>query len=199
MIKRIDFEKNALTCNNLALDNGNLKFDVSSNDLSTLKAHVFVKRFLEERLPGKRNDLKDLREICPKASDGKEFSTKEYASEYMSEARLHDEIKYVYDRRTKEKFMGNTLEKPTMLLKREFNMETLEDSENLNKGHNYLLARDCKKQFNDDMDIERCMEKNLYMGRNECLFMQEQCGIRSEPLKKKKVNRYADIEQGDTF
>jgi hypothetical protein len=59
------------------------------------------------------------RKICPVFMK-EEFSLATVENSFMNDRKLADEIQYVLDRKTKEVYMGNTLEKPTMLLKRHF-------------------------------------------------------------------------------
>lgn len=47
---------------------------------------------------------------------------------------LGDEIKYVFDRQKKESQVGNTLDRPSMLMKKNYVRDTHTKDENLKKG-----------------------------------------------------------------
>ena len=53
---------------------------------------------------------------------------------YSAQIKLGDELVYTYDRRDKKTFMGNTLEKPGVILKREKVKETTETDQELAEG-----------------------------------------------------------------
>lgn len=76
------------------------------------------------------------RKICP-VYQKEEFLLAYVENSFLSERKLADEIQYVLDRKNKEIFMGNTLEKPTMLLKRHYNKETIQLEEQLQMGRDF--------------------------------------------------------------
>jgi hypothetical protein len=53
---------------------------------------------------------------------------------FMSDRQLSDEFRYVFDRKYAERTMGSTLEKPLLLMKRNFVQTTRFDTENLASG-----------------------------------------------------------------
>jgi hypothetical protein len=59
------------------------------------------------------------------------FKFAAYENTYLSEKNLSDEINYVLERKGKQTFMGNTLEKPSGLVKRHFNKKTTAETEHL--------------------------------------------------------------------
>ena len=56
---------------------------------------------------------------------------------YLSDNRMSDEMRYVFDRKQLESQLGNTLDRPTLLLKRNFVKNTDFDSEVMNTGSVY--------------------------------------------------------------
>lgn len=65
-----------------------------------------------------------------KAQEGTEsFELSSNSNVYLSEKSLSDEVKYVLERKRKNTFMGNTLDKPSSLLKRHFVKVTQQDQE----------------------------------------------------------------------
>lgn len=55
----------------------------------------------------------------------------------MSNKKVSDEIRYVFERKQLEGKLGNTLERPSLLIKKNFIKETSIDSENLGLGENF--------------------------------------------------------------
>ena len=55
----------------------------------------------------------------------------------MSNKKVSDEIRYVFERKQLEGKLGNTLERPSLLIKKNFIKETTIDSENLGLGDNF--------------------------------------------------------------
>lgn len=53
---------------------------------------------------------------------------------FMPNKKVSDEIRYVFERKQLEGKLGNTLERPTLLIKKNFIKETSIDSENLALG-----------------------------------------------------------------
>ena len=53
---------------------------------------------------------------------------------YQNNRQLSDEIRYVFDRKQLESQLGNTLDRPTLLMKRNFTRKTQMDDERLNTG-----------------------------------------------------------------
>jgi hypothetical protein len=52
----------------------------------------------------------------------------------MSNRKLGDEYRYVFDRATAERQLGNLLDRPSLLMKRLFTRQTEVDQENLASG-----------------------------------------------------------------
>ena len=53
---------------------------------------------------------------------------------------MADEIRYVFDRKQLESQLGNTLDRPTLLNKRNFVQKTTFDAENLHAGDQLNMA-----------------------------------------------------------
>lgn len=56
---------------------------------------------------------------------------------FESNNAIGDEIRYVFDRQKKDNRMGNTLERPSLLMKKLFTKTTSTNDEVLKKGTNY--------------------------------------------------------------
>jgi hypothetical protein len=59
------------------------------------------------------------------------FMFKNQPSIYMSNKKVSDEIRYVFERKQLEAKLGNTLERPSLLIKKNFIRDTNEDTETL--------------------------------------------------------------------
>ena len=55
----------------------------------------------------------------------------------MSNRELSDEFRYVFDRKYAERFLGNTLDRPKLLVKRHFLQNTTVSEEVLRDGSQY--------------------------------------------------------------
>lgn len=126
---------NYMTLENCTFDSAtnNLKLKIRGNQMSETKVHIMGYLHLAEN-----TELisRTSRKICP-VYQKEEFSLAYVENSYLSERKLADEIQYVLDRKGKEVFMGNTLNKPSMLLKRHYNKETTQLEEQLQLGKDF--------------------------------------------------------------
>ena len=60
---------------------------------------------------------------------------------YESNVAIGDEIRYVFDRKKRENKMGNTLDRPTLLMKKNLVRMTDTTKENLQMGSNYAANK----------------------------------------------------------
>lgn len=63
-----------------------------------------------------------------------QFVFRQQESIFMSNKKVSDEIRYVFERKQLEGKLGNTLERPSLLIKKNFIKETSVDNENLDRG-----------------------------------------------------------------
>jgi len=56
---------------------------------------------------------------------------------FMSNRTLGHEYRYVFDRATAERQLGNLLDRPSLLMKRLFTRQTETENENLGAGSNF--------------------------------------------------------------
>ena len=118
---KVNNDSHNLTINNSTYDEKNrqLKLKIASSKLDSTKVHLFLSNFYSNEKFSEM--VLDSKSLCPDVENVQTFEYNLRNNAYASEAVLSDEMKYVYDRRNKENFMGNTLEKPLALLKRELN------------------------------------------------------------------------------
>ena len=62
------------------------------------------------------------------------FRFHKWTNFYLSNRKLGDEFRYVFDRKYTQRFMGNQLDRPSLLLKRNFIRDTTFNEEVVNQG-----------------------------------------------------------------
>lgn len=160
-----------------------LKFKVMSSQLTTTKAHVMLNVFHPEKFA---NKMRSLRDTCPNFST-ENFSVDVMSNSYYNGSSIDDEIKYVLDRRQHEIYMGNFLEKPTLLLNRQFNKETVLNQEQLRKEKPYG-APDCAANMR--FNKKSCMVRGGVPARYPDDNYHGRQG---------RIRRWGDIEHGDLW
>jgi hypothetical protein len=65
------------------------------------------------------------------------FNFTQWKNIYLSNRQLSDENRYIMERKMQEKTIGNFLEKPTVLLKRNYIRDTTFNEEKLAEGSKY--------------------------------------------------------------
>lgn len=95
------------------------------------RVHVFANQFM-------MNYPSELRDSFEAANYNAIAMTKfpfaSWKNLYESDFQMSDEIMYVIDRQKQDSKMGNNLDRPTLLMKRNFLRTTATDQESLNKG-----------------------------------------------------------------
>ena len=90
--------------------------EVGGNEKLDWRAHVHVLP-LPSRRPQHHQHPFPPHRASPKYS---EFDFQNWRNFYLSNRELSTEFRYCFDRKTLPRFMGNTLPKPKLLLKRTF-------------------------------------------------------------------------------
>jgi len=98
--------------------------------------HVFGVQFLESDV---NRLIRDLENNLPEDNPTDAFLGLK-KSQYLNNRSLGDEYCYVLDRRNKSRYLGNTLEKPQVLLKRTFVRETQTNEEQLAQNQEFDSA-----------------------------------------------------------
>ena len=136
-----------LAYKDLKVDAGKVSFTVLSNNMSSVQVHAFAYSYVPTTFATMSQAIKSIK--VSETSESFKFSTNTNA--YLSEKSLGDEIKYVLERKRKNTFMGNTLEKPSSLLKRHFMRETNQDQEQLNVERDYGAAMKKRAGHKDNL------------------------------------------------
>jgi hypothetical protein len=122
-----------MSVSNKSFQDGKLKFKINCNNPSKLKAHILGFSFYPRHFGNMHNIA---RKMCPHYAR-ETFGFPYTENSYLSEKLLSDEISYVLNRKIKPSHIGNTLEKPPVLLKRHFNKDTNMDEEKLQTGQDF--------------------------------------------------------------
>ena len=126
-ITKLQSEGNFLTYTDFKFDHKSMSAQVISNQPGTVKVHLVGLNHHSELFENFQSNLRMFRVQEP--VDVFKFAS--YENTYLSEKSLSDEINYVLERKSKQTFMGNTLEKPSGLLKRHFSKKTTAETEHL--------------------------------------------------------------------
>ena len=122
-----------LAYKDLKIDNQKVSLNILNNNMSSVQVHAFAYSYL----PTTFNSLVQSVKSVKVSETSESFNFSKNSNIYLSEKNLADEIKYVLERKRKNTFMGNTLEKPSSLLKRHFVRDTNQDQEVLNPETGY--------------------------------------------------------------
>ena len=138
-------------------DNFTLKLKVNKNSINP-RVHLMAYQFLTNNNP---NEL--FNSIVDNLNNQTITSThpfQKWRNIYISNKQLHEEIQYVLDRKHLERYMGNSLEKPSLLLKRQFVRDTVTDIQNTKEGTDY----DNIDPSSSEKAFMLCDRKNKKMG-----------------------------------
>lgn len=136
-----------MTVDRCELEGDLLNLRLNSNNLDKLKLHVFGYTFFSAL--GSDSHM-TMRKMCPHYLR-ETFGIPYVENSFFNEKVLSDEMSYVLNRKQKNAYMGNTLEKPPILLKRHFNRDTITNEENLQQERDFgerNLANNQNATFN---------------------------------------------------
>jgi hypothetical protein len=149
-----------------------LNFDAKNNQINikvknhsdSTRVHIFAYNYSSKYPFIKSNCLEKSYSSCYYK---REFSSSLWNNIYLSNKILSEEIKYVLDRQNCERYNGNTLEKPSLLMKRKFIRNTTTEIFEAQTGTQFASvkapmrkqqickAREDKKEcFRVDQDID---------------------------------------------
>lgn len=139
VIQRLQNQSNYLSFDDLKVAGSELSLRVFSNQPEHVKVRLLAYNFLPANFRHIEKSLESLTVQEPRT----EYQISSNYNEYLSEKEISDEVKYVIARQNLDIFMGNTLERPTGLLKKEFNKTTAPDSQatQTSKDFRYCTAR----------------------------------------------------------
>ena len=101
---------------------------------SRARVHLYAYQFLHHNINEFSNKINEINSMIDSKST---HAFKTWKNTYLSNRLLNEEIQYVFDRKYLERVMGNSLVKPSLLLKRKFLRETTTEDEEINQGESY--------------------------------------------------------------
>ena len=111
----------------------NLDFNINTDDYKFTRVHVFAYNFLNQNVDDYCKSINS--NIIPE--NDRVISNSASRNEYFSNKSLPEEYFYVLNRKKENRYVGNTLEKPQVLLKRKFVRDTKLNKEELSQGSNF--------------------------------------------------------------
>ena len=129
-ILRLNNQFNYLVYNDLKVVENKLSLKIASNKPSTVKVHILG----FNHHPTNEKNLKMGFESIQVVESNDSYAVASSLNSYFNQKSLSDEVKYVLERKRKNRFMGNTLEKPSGLTKRHFNKKTQAQNIQLEAG-----------------------------------------------------------------
>ena len=155
-------ESRYLSLNYMQRSGDKLHLHLSSNSFKTVRAHVlgynfapYLSSLLNQRLESTNPQFVSVKTPLRFVS-----------SSFLSNRELSDELRYVQQRSTLQTMIGNTLDKPSLLLHREKVKETKDDEEVIHQGKGFEKDKrmqvvkeekkeDFKREFHEMVDISR--------------------------------------------
>jgi len=135
---KINLKENSIkikvNSSDLIMKNSSVNETNSNNIKKSLRVHLFAYNFI-------KNESFIYMEKFNKANENKiTFSNQKLTNSdslFLESKSLNEEIQYVLERKNYEKLMGNSLEKPTLLMKKNFRKRTSNEINHINKGTEY--------------------------------------------------------------
>jgi hypothetical protein len=137
-----------------------MHIEVEGATKDQLRVHVLLFKYLPEDL-----DELTLRLLARGNVNSSEYFFQKWKNLYLSERDLGTEMRYCFDRRNKNRFIGNTLEKPKLVLKRNFLKSTHTLQEEIHEGTKYESRTEA--QFEEEQVMLEYEEEKLKIRRNE--------------------------------
>lgn len=107
------------------------------------------------------------------------FKFHKWSNFFLSNRKLGDEFRYVFDRKYLPRFMGNTLDRPMMLLKRAFVRDTSFNEEVVHAGQQFEQMQEVNQLRDYDLMTQQIAgaPADQYMRRQQCVadYAQERC------------------------
>jgi len=154
-----------------------MHIEVEGATKNQLRVHVLLFKYLPENL-----DELTLRLLAKDYTSSSEYFFQKWKNLYLSERDLGTEMRYCFDRRNKDRFIGNTLEKPKLVLKRNFLRSTRALEEVVTKGTKYESKPETRLDWAKKEGIREEKQKQKERGYYEMETYE----------KKKHVGRVSD-------
>jgi hypothetical protein len=132
IIENAEF-KHPIQINEFKVQDNKISIKVDSKS-SKQRVNVFLYQFLHFETS---SIIKKHKNIIQNFNQKSFHNFQTWKNFYLSNRLLNEEIQYVFDRKYFERFIGNSLERPSLLMKRQFIRDTTTDNENVNQGTEY--------------------------------------------------------------
>ena len=106
------------------------------------RAHIFAFTFLQQDV---FSDYYNFERVGKDWTALDVFPFAKWENIFLSNRKLGDEFRYVFDRKFLKRFMGNTLDRPQLLLNRHKVRDTQFDQEVVNSGNQYDLVKEVER------------------------------------------------------
>ena len=133
------------------------------------RAHVFAHTFLQEDMNTLFTQVENVGRDWASLDI---FPFAKWENIYLSNRKLGDEFRYVFDRKFVKRFMGNTLDRPQLLLNRYKLRETQFDQEVVGTGNQYEEVKE--SAVNYDMRKQNIAGPSTRLARNMAPMMEHQ-------------------------
>ena len=181
-------EFNPIHITKLDINKENKKINITTNSLSP---NQHIELFMYQYIP--QGVFKFFDKIESMYFDNVELNTEqpfqEWKNIYLSNRTLNEEIQYVLERKNYEAKMGNSLEMPSLLLKRAFTKQSEIEEESLAKGSRYQ-KKDAEAQ--DKLTKKIAQKEHIKTDDSISLFQDfiSNVGVSMFNIKPKKDNQY---------
>ncbi len=139
-----------------------LQIQVESPKKDYCRVHAFLMRYLPAELSFMTHQLNGTNPVA-----AQEFLFQAWKNIYMSNRELSSEFRYCFDRREQKRFMGNTLERPKLVLKREYVRNTTTAREIEQAGQDFGNVEEEALQQIQQTQIDQKEQKHMKMSKKE--------------------------------
>ena len=148
----------------MSYENKELKIKLNKNNKSTNcpRIHINCVQYLPNKLNKNLESFKQSQFYMYKMrNENQIFFTEKIKNKYLNNKILSDEMQYVLDRKQYEINLGNSLEKPSLLMKPQFIRDTTTE---IKKGREGEAFRENAKECMMDACYDKCCREDLFDG-----------------------------------
>eukprot|EP00331_Platyophrya_macrostoma_P031109 CAMPEP_0176438502 /NCGR_PEP_ID=MMETSP0127-20121128/19324_1 /TAXON_ID=938130 /ORGANISM="Platyophrya macrostoma, Strain WH" /LENGTH=1497 /DNA_ID=CAMNT_0017822469 /DNA_START=43 /DNA_END=4532 /DNA_ORIENTATION=+ len=144
-----------------------IQIDLYADQPELTRVHVFAYQFFPQNVNSIAESLQGINASAglQKVNNGLRKTL------FMNNRRLGDEYVYVLDRKNQNRYIGNTLERPPILLKKDFVRDTSSRAEQLSSGEDFRADEQIKRAL---MEEERFERERAYQSQGQYPQQQQQ-------------------------
>ena len=145
-----------------------VKLNVYADQRDLTRVHVFAYQFFPDNINTIPESLQNVGVTTPL----RQISNGLKKAFYLNNRKLGDEYVYVLDRKNQNRYIGNTLERPPVLLKREFVRDTSNRQEQLSTGDDFVadqrILAEIRREDEELLTTSKAAKKRMdYSAREE--------------------------------